>query len=87
MISFDKASKLYLSTLATEGKSPRYIDWLKTRLRYFGDFLNRAYGEHFSLQDLDVEVGRSYLRELMERGTRYEDHLMRKSAEKVKNKI
>jgi hypothetical protein len=72
MISFDKASELYLSTLATEGKSPRYIDWLKTRLRYFGDFLARTYGKDFVLQDLDVEDGRSYLRELMARGTRYE---------------
>jgi integrase/recombinase XerD len=86
MISFDKASELYLSTLATEGKSPRYIDWLKTRLRYFGDFLTRTYGKDFILQELDVEDGRSYLRELMARGTRYEDHPMHK-AQRGKLKI
>jgi len=86
MISFDKASELYLSTLATEGKSPRYIDWLKTRLRYFDNFLTRTYGGNFKLQDLTVEDGRSYLRELMERGTRYEDHPMHK-AQKGKLKI
>lgn len=79
MISFDKASELYLSTLATEGKSLRYIDWLKTRLRYFGDYLTRTYGKNFTLQDLNVEDGRSYLRELMQRGTRYEDHPMHKA--------
>jgi hypothetical protein len=73
MITFDKASELYLSTLATEGISPRYIDWLKTRLRYFGDFFTRTYGKDFILQDLDVEDGRSSLREFMERGVRYED--------------
>ena len=55
MISFDKASELYLSTLATEGKSPRYIDWLKTRLRYFDNFLTRTYGENFKLQELTIE--------------------------------
>jgi hypothetical protein len=32
MVTIEKAIDLYLSTLATEGKSPRYIDWLKTRL-------------------------------------------------------
>ena len=79
MITFDKASELYLSTLATEGKSPRYIDWLKTRLRYFGAFLKRTYGSDIKLQDLTVEDGRSYLRELLERGTRYENHPMHKA--------
>jgi site-specific recombinase XerD len=86
MITFDKASELYLSTLATEGKSPRYIDWLKTRLRYFDDFLKRTYGNGFKLQDLTVEDGRMYLRELMERDTRYEDHPMHKE-QKGKLKI
>jgi site-specific recombinase XerD len=86
MISFDKASDLYLSTLATEGKSPRYIDWLKTRLRYFGDFLHRTYGDKFRLQDLTVDDGRMYLRELMARNTRYENHPMHKE-QKGKLKI
>ena len=76
MKSFDKASELFLSTLATEGKSPRYIDWLKTRLRYFGDFLKRTYGADFILQDLTVEHGRTYLRDLMSRDPRYADHPM-----------
>lgn len=35
MITIDKAIDLYLATLETEGKSPRYIDWLKPRLLYF----------------------------------------------------
>jgi hypothetical protein len=62
MIPFDKASELYLSTLETEGKSPRYIAWLKTRLRFFDDYLKRTYGEGFKLQDLTVEEGRRYIR-------------------------
>ena len=40
MITLDKATELYLATLETEGKSPRYVDWLKTRLRYF-KFISR----------------------------------------------
>jgi hypothetical protein len=76
MMSFDKASELYLSTLATEGKSPGYLDWLKTRLRYFGDFLKRTHGTDFILQDLTVEHGRAYLRDLMSRDTRYAYHPM-----------
>jgi site-specific recombinase XerD len=78
MIPFDKASELYLSTLSAEGKSPRYIAWLKTRLRFFDDYLKRTYGEGYKLQDLTVEEGRRYIRELMERDTRYQDHPMRK---------
>jgi site-specific recombinase XerD len=78
MIPFDKASELYLSTLSTEGKSPRYIAWLKTRLRFFDDYLKRTYGEGYKLQDLTVEEGRRYIRELMERDTRYQDHPMHK---------
>ena len=35
MITLDKAIELYLTTIETEGKSPRYIEWLKTRLRFF----------------------------------------------------
>lgn len=53
MISFDKASELYLSTLATEGKSPRYIDLLEMRLQYFGDFLTPTFGKDFIIQVLD----------------------------------
>lgn len=81
MITFDKASELYLSTLAVEGKSPRYLEWLKKRLRYFGDFLRRTYGNEFKLQDLTVEDGRIYIRELIGRDTRYENHPMHKVQE------
>jgi hypothetical protein len=42
MVTLEKSIELYLSTLATEGKSPRYIDWLKTRLRYFSEFLTKT---------------------------------------------
>ena len=78
MVSLDKGIELYLSTLATEGKSPRYIDWLNTRLRFFNDFISETYGEDFKLQDLTVEDGRAYIGSLMERNTRYQDHPMHK---------
>lgn len=78
MVSLDKSIELYLSTLATEGKSPRYIDWLKTRLRFFGDFMKKTYTDGFKLQDLTVEDGREYIRSLMGRETRYQNHPMHK---------
>ena len=49
VISFDKASELYQSTLVTEGKSPRYIDWLKTRLRSFSTW---AHEEGYSEENI-----------------------------------
>jgi integrase/recombinase XerD len=76
MVSLDKGIELYLSTLTTEGKSPRYIDWLNTRLRFFNDFIRETYREDFKLQDLTVEDGRDFIRSLMERTTRYQDHPM-----------
>jgi hypothetical protein len=32
MITIKKAIDLYLATLETEGRSPRYIGWLRPRL-------------------------------------------------------
>ena len=43
MITMDKAVELYLASLETEGKSPRYVDWLKTRLRFFNTFIAEEY--------------------------------------------
>jgi site-specific recombinase XerD len=84
MVSLDKGIELYLATLATEGKSPRYIDWLKTRLRFFNDFIKKTYGEDFKLQDLTVDNGREYIRSLMERDMLYQEHPMH---EKKKGKL
>lgn len=76
MVSLERAIELYLSTLASEGKSPRYIDWLKTRLKFFSNFVKQTYGDEYELQDLSVEDGREFLRELMERDTKFRDHPM-----------
>jgi len=73
-MSLEKAIELYLATLTTEGKSPRYIDWLKDRLRYFTVFIHKTQGENFNLQDLTVEDGRGFVRELMERDVKYSSH-------------
>jgi hypothetical protein len=53
IIILDKAIDLYLSTLETEGKSPRYIDWLKIRLRFFSDYTQKANSNGFKLQPLN----------------------------------
>jgi hypothetical protein len=77
VITLQKATDYYLSQLETEGKSPRYIDWLRTRLSYFNRYLHEVYGQNVKLQDLTVEDGREYMRSLMERTKHYKDHPMR----------
>jgi site-specific recombinase XerD len=74
MITLDRATDLYLATLVTEGKSPRYIDWLKTRLRFFNSYIQQAHSGDFKLQEITVEDGRNYLRSFMERNKRYLGH-------------
>lgn len=78
MISVEKATTLYLSTLVSEGKSPNYVDWLNSRLKLFSGFLKETGRENFQLQNLSVEDGRDYLRYLMERNKRYTNHPMHK---------
>jgi len=70
MITIQKATGLYLATLETEGKSPRYIDFLKTRLRYFNRYIQDVYGQDFKLQELTITDGRNYLSSLLERDKR-----------------
>jgi len=77
MITLQKAIGLYLATIETEGKSPRYIDFLKTWLRYFNNYIQEVYGQDFKLQELTIADGRNYLGSLMERDKRYQDHPMR----------
>ena len=78
MISLDKGIELYLSTMETEGKSPRYIDWLKTRLRFFSDFMHQTHGEGSKIQDPAVDDAREFIRSLMDRDKKYQDHPMHK---------
>ena len=73
-MSLQKAIEIYLATLATEGKSPRYIGWLKTRMRYFTDFIHQTQGKDFRLQDLTLEDGRGFIRDLMGRDVKYSSH-------------
>ena len=49
-MSLEKAIEIYLATLGTEGKSPRYIGWLKTRLRYLTDFIYQTQGKDFGFR-------------------------------------
>jgi hypothetical protein len=48
----EKAIEQYLATLATEGKSPSYIDWLKDRPRYFTVFIHKIHGGTLNLWNL-----------------------------------
>ncbi len=81
MITLDKAIELYLATLETEGKSPRYVDWLKTRLRFFSTYIEKVYGAGFKLPEITVDDGRSYIRHLMDRDSVYQGHPFHKEKE------
>jgi len=81
MITLDKAIEIYLATLETEGKSPRYVAWLKTRLRFFSAHIERVYGKDFKLQEISVDDGRNYIRYLMERDSVYQGHPFHKEKE------
>ncbi len=87
MVSLPKAIELYLSTLESKGKSPRYIDWLPTRLRFFNDYIEGVYSEDFKISELTVEDGRAYLKRLMERQTCYQDHPMHKESTRIRGII
>ena len=78
MISVEKAVDQYLATLVSEGKSPRYVEWLKSRLNLFKAFLLETGRESYKLQELTVEDGREYLRYLLERQKHYTNHLLHK---------
>jgi hypothetical protein len=57
MITIEKAIDLYLAALETEGRSPRYIGWLRPRLMYFNEYIHRTNGENIRMQDLTVDEG------------------------------
>jgi len=78
MITIDRAFDLYIATLETEGKSPRFIDWLKPRLRHFYVFLKKTNGDIFQLQDLTIDDGRDLPHYLLQREILYENHPMHK---------
>ena len=78
MVPIEKCIEMYLSTLETEGKSLRYIGWLRDRLRYFCEFMQKHHGESIKIQDLTVQDGRDFLHELMNRDVKYRDHPMKK---------
>jgi hypothetical protein len=74
MLSVEKATQIYLATLATEGKSQSYITWLASRLKKFTSFLAETGRENCKLQELTVDDGREYLAFLMGKNERYSDH-------------
>jgi hypothetical protein len=77
MITLQKATDYYLSTLETEGKSPHYIDFLKTKLCYFNRYMQETYSQDIKLQEITIDDGRDYMRSLMEGTKLYKDHPMR----------
>ena len=70
-ITLERCAQIDLSTLETEGKSPRYLDWLGTRLQYFNTCVHKVHGENFNLKELTVDDDREFIRELMDRDVKY----------------
>ena len=42
MVTLQKATGYYLATLETDDKNPSYIDWLKTRPKYFNQYIQEV---------------------------------------------
>jgi site-specific recombinase XerD len=82
MIGLERGIEFYLSTLATEGKSPSYIGGLQTRLRYFSEYIEDTHGDEYRVKDLTVEDGRGFIRMLQSRTVKYADHPMREPVER-----
>jgi hypothetical protein len=64
MITLQKATNLYLSTVETEGKSPRYIEWLRTRLKFFNSYIEETYGADFKVPVPPVHIDRQFFRDI-----------------------
>ena len=73
MIPIGVSVSAYLSDLAVDNKRPRYIDFQKTRLRYFVTHITAIHPD-YHIQDLCVEDARGFLATLQKKEVRFANH-------------
>jgi integrase/recombinase XerC/integrase/recombinase XerD len=71
-----EAIDYYLTALALEGKSPETIVWYRKKLTCFAVFTQDG-GEPARVSALSIEEGRAFVKSIMERKTKYANHIFR----------
>ena len=71
-----EAIDYYLTALALEGKSPETIVWYRKKLTCFAVFTQDG-GEPARVSALSIEEGRAFVKSIMERKTKYANHVLR----------
>jgi len=79
-VTVNQAVDNYLTDLALEGKSPETILWHRKKLSAFCRFLQNG-GDPLRVSDLRLDNGRAFVKGLMDRKTRYGEHVIRKEVE------
>ena len=79
-LTLPQAIDYYLTALTLEGKSPETILWHRKKLTAFATFLQNG-GAPLKICSLAVEDGRAFVKLLMERTTKYDDHLHREQVQ------
>jgi hypothetical protein len=71
-----EAIDYYLTALALEGKSPETIVGYRKKLTCFAVFMQNG-GEPARVSALSIEEGRAFVKSVMERKTKYANHVFR----------
>ncbi len=75
-LELPQAIDYFVTAMTLEGKSPYTVLWHRKKLPGFAKFLQDS-GRSLKVGDLTVEDARAFIKYLMERTTRYTDHVMR----------
>ena len=79
-LELPQAIDYFCTSMTLEGKSPETIVWHRKKLPAFAQFLQQR-GHSLKVIDLDLDDARSFIKDLMERKTRYSAHVLRKEIE------
>ena len=75
-LTLPQAIDYYLTALTLEGKSPETVLWYLKKLTPFAAFMQNG-GAPSKICALDLEDGRTFVKSLMERKTKYANHVFR----------
>lgn len=79
-LEIPQAIDYFVTAMTLEGKSPYTVLWHRKKLPAFAKFSQDS-GCSLKVVDLTVEDARAFIKHLMERTTRYTDHVMRHEQE------
>ncbi len=79
-LEIPQATDYFVTAMTLEGKSPYTVLSHRKKLPAFAKFLQDS-GRSLKVGDLTVEDARAFIKHLIERTTRYTDHVMRHEQE------